>query len=174
MNKYNVYHVSTSIILSQYDNANWINIHKIVDKEKGDDTTVSENIQTGKALVFKGCTDEFNEEKMENGSVLELNPHGYGDDSKSSSYKWLENASHVLFLPYKILFSYTIPLKWPLIGFIIVVVYFILIAKYSVFAVDSIMQKLPFSHTFMGLMFGAWGGNLGGTSSFYYNSKIIY
>jgi Ca2+/Na+ antiporter len=63
--------------------------------------------------------------------------------------------------PWLRLYNYTIPYrKYPLIGFLVSMLYIFIITRYNVFTVDCVVGRFHVSHAFLGLTFVSWGGNI--------------
>lgn len=75
--------------------------------------------------------------------------------------------------PWKILFGVTLPYQsYPFLSFIVIITYFTLLSKYLIYSVDVFISFLKVSHTFVGLTFASWGGNISGNKKT--NKKFQY
>jgi Ca2+/Na+ antiporter len=68
-----------------------------------------------------------------------------------------------LYAPWKKLFSCLPVEKSPFLAFGGIMVICFVITRYNIYTVDRIINYLSLSHTFVGLTFVSWGGNIGGT-----------
>ena len=65
--------------------------------------------------------------------------------------------------PWKTIFKNTIYYEsCPIFSFVIIIVYFTLLSKYLISTVEVFITQIQFSHTFVGLTFASWGGNISG------------
>jgi Ca2+/Na+ antiporter len=74
----------------------------------------------------------------------------------------LEDIIEALYTPWKKLFSILPVEKSPFLTFGGIMTICFMITRYNIHTVDRIINYLSLSHTFVGLTFVSWGGNIGG------------
>ncbi len=75
---------------------------------------------------------------------------------------FLEDFVNALYAPWKKLFGILPVEKSPFLAFFGIMVICFVITRYNIYTVDRIINYLSLSHTFVGLTFVSWGGNIGG------------